>query len=96
MTAMPHARVHIARLAFAFLVVVSDTAGFSQTKAPGPIMPPYKNSNLPLDLRVDDLVGRMTLEEKVKQMLYNRTTIPSNLRPGNSANIRSACNPDFT
>ena len=71
MTAMPHARVHIARLAFAFLVVVSATAGFSQTKAPGPIMPPYKNSNLPLDLRVDDLVGRMTLEEKVKQMLYN-------------------------
>lgn len=30
--------------------------------------PPYKNPNLPIEARVDDLVSRMTLEEKVSQM----------------------------
>jgi len=31
-------------------------------------VPDYKNPKLPVDLRVNDLVGRMTLEEKVAQM----------------------------
>ena len=31
-------------------------------------LPPYKNPNLPIQARVDDLVSRMTLEEKVLQM----------------------------
>ena len=31
-------------------------------------LPPYKNPNLPIEARVDDLVSRMTLEEKVFQM----------------------------
>ena len=30
---------------------------------------PYRNSELPIDERVDDLLARMTLEEKVAQML---------------------------
>ena len=30
--------------------------------------PPYKNPNLPIETRVNDLVSRMTLEEKVLQM----------------------------
>ena len=29
--------------------------------------PPYKNTQLPVDQRVEDLVSRMTLEEKVGQ-----------------------------
>ena len=28
---------------------------------------PYKDSRLPVDIRVDDLLGRMTLEEKIAQ-----------------------------
>jgi beta-glucosidase len=32
-------------------------------------MPPYKNAALPLDTRVNDLVSRMSLEEKVSQMM---------------------------
>jgi beta-glucosidase len=32
--------------------------------------PPYKDPDLPLEDRVDDLVSRMTLEEKVSQMLH--------------------------
>jgi beta-glucosidase len=31
-------------------------------------LPPYKNPNLPIETRVNDLVSRMTLEEKVLQM----------------------------
>src|SRR6185503_4434916 len=31
-------------------------------------LPPYKNPNLPIEQRVNDLVSRMTLEEKVAQM----------------------------
>ena len=31
--------------------------------------PPYLNPSLPIDRRVDDLVSRMTLEEKVSQMM---------------------------
>lgn len=32
---------------------------------------PYKNSQLPIDIRVNDLVSRMTLKEKVSLMMYN-------------------------
>ena len=30
--------------------------------------PPYKNASLPVEQRIDDLLGRMTLEEKVQQL----------------------------
>ena len=33
-------------------------------------IPIYKNPDLSIDERVDDLVSRMTLEEKISQMLY--------------------------
>lgn len=31
---------------------------------------PYKDSRLPVDIRVDDLLGRMTLEEKIAQIRH--------------------------
>ncbi len=37
---------------------------------------PYRNPDLPLERRVDDLIGRMTLEEKVNQMTYTAPAIP--------------------
>jgi len=37
---------------------------------------PYLNARLPLETRVDDLVGRMTLEEKVSQMMNAAPAIP--------------------
>ncbi|MGC9358245.1 MAG: glycoside hydrolase family 3 protein, partial [Anaerolineae bacterium] len=37
--------------------------------------PKYKNSALPIQERVDDLVSRMTLEEKVSQMVYEAPAI---------------------
>ena len=43
----------------------------AQTQSP----PPYKNPNLPIQTRVDDLVSRMTLEEKVSQMMNGAPAI---------------------
>ncbi len=36
----------------------------------------YLNPNKPLDIRVDDLISRMTLEEKVSQMMNSAPAIP--------------------
>jgi beta-glucosidase len=37
---------------------------------------PYKNPELPMDQRVEDLIGRMTLQEKVDQMRDHAPAIP--------------------
>jgi beta-glucosidase len=37
---------------------------------------PFMNPDLPIDQRVDDLVGRMTLEEKIGQMMNAAPAIP--------------------
>src|SRR4030042_3229693 len=37
--------------------------------------PPYLNPDLPVDVRVDDLVDRMTLEEKISQTMNNAPAI---------------------
>ena len=39
------------------------------------MLPPYKNPNLSIDERVDDLVSRMTLKEKVSQMISDAAAI---------------------
>ena len=39
-------------------------------------VPAYKNPNLPLQQRVNDLVSRMTLEEKVSQVAHTADAIP--------------------
>jgi len=38
--------------------------------------PPYLNPGLPIDQRADDLVGRMTLEEKASQLVNQSRAIP--------------------
>jgi beta-glucosidase len=38
---------------------------------------PYLNPDLPFDTRVDDLISRMSLPEKVSQMLNECLPIPS-------------------
>jgi beta-glucosidase len=38
--------------------------------------PPYLDPSAPLEQRVDDLVGRMTLEEKVSQVVHKAAAIP--------------------
>ena len=46
----------------------------AQQPTPGSL--PYMNPSLPLEQRVDDLIGRMTLEEKVQQMRDHAPAIP--------------------
>src|SRR2546426_12619582 len=58
------------------LLIISSTAAQQETK------PPYLDTSLSLDQRVDDLVSRMTLEEKVSQMMnaapaIERLSIPA-------------------
>lgn len=48
------------------MAAASDTSGAQV---------PYLNPDLPIDMRVDDLVSRMTLQEKVDQMLYEAPAI---------------------
>src|SRR5215208_8065226 len=49
------------------LLLMATVAG-AQTPT-RPVTPPYRDRRLPVERRVDDLLGRMTLEEKVAQML---------------------------
>ncbi len=44
--------------------------------AQNPETPPYLDPSVPLERRVDDLVGRMTLEEKISQMMDRAAAIP--------------------
>jgi beta-glucosidase len=46
-----------------------------QAKATVAVRPDYLNTSLPLERRVDDLVGRLTLEEKVSQMMNKSSAI---------------------
>src|SRR5712692_1360703 len=39
-------------------------------------VPAYRNPSLPIRQRVDDLIARMTLEEKVRQMQHTAPAIP--------------------
>jgi hypothetical protein len=47
----------------------------AQTSAPGS-RAAYLNPDLPLNIRVDDLVSRMTLEEKASQLVNQSREIP--------------------
>jgi beta-glucosidase len=66
--ARPHP-IRIVFLLFSFLPMVLAQRTFSQD------VPRFRNPELPLDERVDDLVSRMTLDEKVSQMLYDAPAI---------------------
>ena len=55
-----------------FLSSMTGVAGLSVMSAPMALaaaaQAPYKNASLPLEKRVDDLLGRMTLDEKIAQL----------------------------
>ncbi|HCA78946.1 MAG TPA: hypothetical protein DEP53_04355, partial [Bacteroidetes bacterium] len=72
MTSLKRNRLTLALL----LVTISCASGIAQTQ-PGRAGSalPYLNPDIPLEQRVTDLVSRMTLDEKVRQMLYNAPAI---------------------
>ena len=60
------------------IVVAAMVCGFAGIADAGPL---YKNPKAPIDARVEDLLSRMTLEEKVLQMQNNAVGNPEDI-PG--------------
>ncbi|HSE30738.1 MAG TPA: glycoside hydrolase family 3 C-terminal domain-containing protein [Pyrinomonadaceae bacterium] len=56
-------------------LIISAAPAATQSTTPDPNAA-YLNPSLPLDRRVDDLISRMTLEEKVSQMMNAAPAIP--------------------
>ncbi len=71
---MPQGRARVFTLVIA-LIFVAAFRSIAQTAPPASI-PPYLNPLLPLNERVDDLVSRMTLEEKASQLVNQARAIP--------------------
>ncbi len=55
---------------------VASVAPLSGSSQATQDQPPYKNPKLPLEQRVNDLVSRMTLDEKISQMMNAASAIP--------------------
>lgn len=55
--------------------------------------PVYKDKNASIEERIDDLVNRMTLEEKIQQM--NQSTFGRNTNPNNIEKRKSDVNPNI-
>jgi beta-glucosidase len=70
---MPRLTIHILSGFFAGFLLLPLCAQSPQTAS---ATLPYMNPTLPVDQRVDDLIGRMTLEEKVLQMRNSAPAIP--------------------
>ena len=69
--------MNIARLVGALLLSsLSIVVTAQQTSPEVPANAPYMNPTLPLEQRVDDLVSRMTLEEKVSQLGHTADAVP--------------------
>src|SRR5689334_16960002 len=63
-------------LAGSFLVLFRVSPLAAQTASNAAPRPPYLDPSLPIDQRVNDLVSRMTLEEKASQMQDVASAIP--------------------
>lgn len=69
-----------------FLVVGLCWPAAMRAKGEKEQTPPYKNPDVPLEQRVDDLLGRMTLEEKVLQL--NQYTLGLNNNENNQGEVK--------
>ena len=59
---------------FSFLILCMCHCGNKESHKN---LPAYKNPNLTIDERVSDLISRMTLKEKISQMVYEAPAIDS-------------------
>jgi beta-glucosidase len=71
---MSDLRARLLGISFVFAIPVLFSIPARTQEAPADA--PHKNPALPVEQRVDDLIGRMTLEEKVAQMRDHATPIP--------------------
>ena len=68
-------RVGFCVLVVTLCLIATSSSATTQEPKPDPAAP-YFNPKLPLDQRVNDLISRMTLEEKVSQMMNAAPAIP--------------------
>ena len=72
--------IPLARLIFCAVLLLPFGLRAAAQETPGAKSsdgtPAYKNPDLPIEKRVDDLVSRMTLEEEASQMGYTSKPIP--------------------
>jgi len=68
--------VCVRNVSWMILGVVVGSPGLLAQSAPSGSNPPYLNPALPIEQRVDDLVSRMTLEEKASQLVNQARAIP--------------------
>jgi beta-glucosidase len=61
---------------FLLLSIFVAVSALSQNKPTQAAAFPFQNPSLTIDERVNDLVSKLTLDEKVKQMLYDAPAIP--------------------
>ncbi len=73
---------------FLFLAAAAVSLGIRWATVSAEIRPPYLDASLPIDDRVDDLLSRMTLEEKAAQLMSvwiakpnDNTGVPEDMRP---------------
>ncbi len=72
---MPEYRARPLTLLIVIILFVAVFASVAQTTPPSTV-PPYLNPSLPMNVRVDDLLARMTLEEKASQLVNQARAIP--------------------
>src|ERR1051326_2830869 len=65
----------VSALALVLWLLIYSSSAATQSSTPD-TNAPYLDPKLPLDRRVDDLISRMTLEEKVSQMMNAAPAIP--------------------
>ena len=63
-------------LALLFLTLLVSSRPAATQTAKSSTVPPYLDSSQPVNVRVDDLVSRMTLEEKASQLVNQARAIP--------------------
>ena len=77
-------RLHPSLLGFALFLPLAASAQSKTQTPPAPTEQqikaaaamPFRDASLPIDKRVDDLVGRLTLQEKVSQLIDRAAPIP--------------------
>src|SRR5215472_11275194 len=70
-------RVRVLNASILAFVILFGTRTYvvGQATDSSPVMP-YRNPSLPIETRVNDLISRMTLEEKASQLVNQARAIP--------------------